>query len=139
MKVSVAVKRAENLVPDRFSEADELRIVDVDNMFVVESFCVDNPEGRDAAFAKKTIEWDCEAIICGQMDKAAFEIVADACVTRYLGTGHETMEAVEMMQAYKLPLIREYDGGPGCGGAEAWHRMTGHTDAGCGCEEPETK
>lgn len=139
MKTSVAVKKAENLVPDKFSEADELRIVDVDNMSVIKSFCVEDPEGRDSVFAKKTVEWDCEAIICGRMDKAPFEIVADAGVTRYLGIGHDTMEAVKMMQAYKLPLIREYDGGPGCGGAEAWHKMTGRTDAGCGCEEPETK
>lgn len=122
MKTSVAVTKAGDVVTERLSEADKLLIIDEDEMSVVKIILQERPEGRDVEFANQTVEYDCEAIICGKIDKEAFDIIADAGVSRYLGTGSEALKSIKLMQAYKLPLIREYDGGSGCRGAEIWRK-----------------
>ena len=80
-------------------------------------------------FARKVVEHDCEAVICGPMEKEAFEIVAGAGVTRYLGSGHTVQHAYSYMNRYKLELIRDYIGGPG---------PFGHSHSGaCECGEED--
>ena len=75
------------------------------------------------------MEHDCEAVICGPMEKEAFEIVAGAGVTRYLGSGHTVQHAYSYMNRYKLELIRDYIGGPG---------PFGHSHSGaCECGEED--
>ncbi len=51
-------------------------------------------------------EADCEAIITGGLSPAAFDLIADANITRYDGYGHPAGSALGLMDQYKLKLIR---------------------------------
>ncbi|MBU4439385.1 MAG: hypothetical protein KJ779_07455 [Firmicutes bacterium] len=67
--------------------------------------------------AQKIIDSNCEGIITGKfLSQKAFDILADACVTRYLGTGLSGMAALDLMNKKNLPLIRNYEGTNGCSG-----------------------
>lgn len=67
--------------------------------------------------AQKIIDLNCEGIVTGKfLSQKAFDILADACVTRYLGTGLSGIEALDMMNKRTLPLIRNYKGTNGCSG-----------------------
>jgi predicted Fe-Mo cluster-binding NifX family protein len=59
-----------------------------------------------AALAAAVIEADCEAIITGGLSPAAFDLIADANITRYDGYGHPAGSALGLMDQYKLKLIR---------------------------------
>ncbi len=117
MKISVATLgwEADALIPSNLLDASHLFIVDVEKFEVV---CVlpAAREKRDVAFAEWTVEANCEAIICGEVEREAFELLARACVSRYLGAGETVSCAIRSMNAYRLPLIREYRGGSGCPG-----------------------
>lgn len=118
MKISLAVSgnQANSLVPERLDQASHLFIADPEKFEVLRIYCLDDGMGRDIAFAKRTIDEDCEAIICGEIEEQAFELLAKACVSRYLGAGYTASQAVRLINRDQLPLIREYSGGPGCAG-----------------------
>lgn len=99
-------------VPEELSQATHLFLVDVEQFQVTE--IIPAPKtGADVFFAKKTVAADCEAILCGDIEKQAFEILAKASVSRYNAAGCTPTQAVRLMNAYQLPVIREYKGGPG--------------------------
>ena len=132
MKISAAVLNPKDLtVTDRLIEASALAVIDADVMKIVEIIFKESEAERDIYFAKETLRFDCEAIICGRIDKEAFDILADEGVSRYLGTGYDALEAVCMMQKRKLALIRDYDGGVGCAGHALWHSIKEYE--GCSC------
>jgi predicted Fe-Mo cluster-binding NifX family protein len=118
MKISVAVigNQARSLIPENLRQATHLFIVDTERFEVLRILTADEPMDRDVAFARRTIDENCEAIICGEIEERAFELLAAACVSRYNGTGHHASQATKLIKAYQLPLIREYIGGPGCAG-----------------------
>ena len=120
MKISVATagQEARSPVPGELKDAKYLFIVDVDRFEVTEVLPVP-AEKPDLWCAEQTVARDCEAILCGKIDKDAFEVLAKASVSRYEATGLDATRAVKAMNAYTLPVIREYTGGPGCGGAHA--------------------
>jgi len=67
--------------------------------------------------AQKIIDLNCEGIITGVFkNQPAFDLLADACLTRFLGVGHSGLEALEMMKQRTLPLIRNFEGTEGCSG-----------------------
>jgi predicted Fe-Mo cluster-binding NifX family protein len=67
--------------------------------------------------AQRIIDLNCEGIITGNFQsQKAFDILSDACVTRYLGTGYSGMAALDLMNKRSLPLIRNFEGTEGCSG-----------------------
>ncbi len=59
-----------------------------------------------AALAALVLAHDCEAIITGGLHPAAFDLNADAQVTRYDGLGCSAGKALALMEQYRLKLIR---------------------------------
>ncbi len=72
--------------------------------------------------AQKIIEFNCEGIISGAISHPeAFDILADACITRFLGPGFSGMEALDLMKKHELKLIRNINGTDGCDGEHDHH------------------
>lgn len=129
MKIAVTsdTEEIDGLVPSTFKDSLFLMIIDADQNQIFKVYGKQDPE--NLVFAKKVVEHDCEAVICGPIEKAAFEIMAGAGVTRYLGSGHTVQHAYDYMVKYRLDLIRDYAGGPGA---------VGHSHSGaCECGEEE--
>ncbi|MCI7262462.1 MAG: NifB/NifX family molybdenum-iron cluster-binding protein [Otoolea sp.] len=131
MKIAIAADTQEidGLVPATFKESPFLMIIDADKHEIFHIYGKQDPE--NLVFAKKIVEHDCEAVICGPIEKEPFEIIAGAGVTRYLGSGHTVQKAYSYMNRYQLELIRDYIGGPGAGG----HSHSGACE--CGEEHEE--
>ena len=84
----------------------------------------------DCSLARKIVEHDCEAVLCGPIEEAPFVILADeGCVTRYLACGLAAGAALREMEAYRLAMIPDFIGGTGCGSGQeescAKHREDG--------------
>jgi len=118
MKISVAVigVQSRSPIPERLDQATHLFIIDTEQFAVLRIFTPEETTDRDIAFAQQTINENCEAIICGEIEERPFELLAAACVSRYNGKGYHASQAARLINAYQLPLIREYIGGPGCAG-----------------------
>ncbi|MFT5697454.1 MAG: putative Fe-Mo cluster-binding NifX family protein [Desulforhopalus sp.] len=105
-------------VSEQFERCTNLLIVNVDTAQVTTIY---NPKESDEIagdrLAQKVLEYDCEAVITGLIRSTAFEVLAGACVTRFLGIGHNAGPALELMDSNSLDLIRDADGGTGCGGS----------------------
>jgi predicted Fe-Mo cluster-binding NifX family protein len=118
MKISIAVvgDQARSPIPENLRQATHLFIVDTERFEVLRVLTADEPTDRDVAFARRTIDENCEAIICGEIEKRAFDLLAEACVSRYNGTGFHASQATKLIKGYRLPLIRDHIGGQGCAG-----------------------
>ena len=114
MKIAIAASddSLDSKVAEKLCNANALHIVDVDRFEIVRIYRSDD-ENRDIFFAHAALEEDCEAMICGEIRKDAFEILASASVTRYDGGGMTLSDAVAGMNAHALPLIRDHRDGPG--------------------------
>ena len=77
----------------------------------------------DLLCAKSTVDENCEAIICGDMDVKAFNLLADHMITRFYGWGATASQAVRMMLDNQLQLIREARNGGHCQGEEHWAEL----------------
>lgn len=100
----------ESKVSEEFEESKYLLIVETDDL----SFNFYPYDHKDPVkMAKKIIECNCEAVITGSIEEAAFEELATAQVTRYYGSNYNAREALNLMEAYKLDYIRDYKGGEG--------------------------
>ncbi len=120
MKIAVATtgQQADSMIPSKLSTAKFLFIVDMEDFEVTKIY--DAPDlDRDVAFAHFTVEEDCEAIICGQIKKDAFEILFKAGVSRYDGAGKTATEALKRLAAYRLDMITDCIGGTGCVGSQS--------------------
>jgi predicted Fe-Mo cluster-binding NifX family protein len=105
-------KDLESPVAEVFETCRYLLIVDMDSM---ETEAIENTFGKpEEDLSKRILDRDCEAVITGQISPEAFEIVAGACVTRYLGIGHTAGNALDLMQRYALDLIKSADGSDSC-------------------------
>jgi len=113
-------------IPALFADANYLLIVDADTGAVHAKY---NRSGiTDSDFARKLIEHDCEAVLCGPIERESFLIIADeGCITRYNCVGLSVSDALKAMRADQLPFIVDFIGGIGCGSA--------HTNCECGHEE----
>ena len=116
MHISIAVleNQPSALVANELQQAHCLLIFETTTNEVVGLFNEVNNTRPDIAFAKATIDRKCEAIICGEIEKEAFEPLAREMITRYNGQGLEVNEAIRLFDAGLLPLIRDYSGGTGC-------------------------
>ncbi len=126
MLIAVMSDRADRSgrVPDCFEESPSLLLIETDGDRLVRAF-----EGESAErYAARIIESGCEAVVCGRhIGKDCFGPIADAGVTRYEGSGLDVIAAARGADRGTLPLIPEYEGGPGCG--------SGTGDCDCGHDE----
>ncbi|NLV51196.1 MAG: hypothetical protein GXY20_10955 [Clostridiales bacterium] len=116
MNIAVAADGCtiESIVSEKFAACRYLLIVNMDNM---ELSAFKNPGEPNIGFLLGKIrEYNCEALITGQLAPAAFDVIAGDCVTRYDGHGIPARVSLELMEQYKLALIRNPDGTDSCGG-----------------------
>ena len=113
MRVAVCseTEDAGGLVPADFKTSPFLLMIDVEKNQIYHVYGKQDPENR--VFAEKTVDQGCEAIICGPLEKEPFEIMANAGISRFDGSGHKAQRAYIRFLRNQLPLIRDYIGGPG--------------------------
>ena len=113
MLIAVMSDRAElsGRVPDRFEASPALLLIEAGDGRLIRAF-----SGASAAdYVRKIVESGCEAVVCGcHIGKECFDPIADAGVTRYDGDGLNVLDAALAADRGTLPLIPEYEGGPGC-------------------------
>ena len=119
MLIAVAAleKGADTLVPETYEESRRLCIVETDDGSVIAAY--DDPGEGGLFFAQKTAAHACEAIASGRFLTApAFDLLADACITRYYAAGLPVLEAAAAADRGVLPILTDYEGGRGCGSHE---------------------
>jgi predicted Fe-Mo cluster-binding NifX family protein len=115
MKIAVATNgnTLEDRVSNEFESSTHLLVVETEDR----SFEVYQNDIRSCKtgleMAKIIKECDCEAVITGSIGQVAFEEIADAQITRYMGAGLIAKDALNMMENYQLSIISEYKGGEG--------------------------
>lgn len=138
MLIAVAVdeRSPHAAVSEHLADAKCLLIVDPEQNQVTEVLEAADG-GADLLFAKASAERDCEAIICGDIDKAAFDLLADNMITRYYGWGATASQAVRMMQERRLQLIRQSRQGDHCQGEEHWAELQRSADTLAAKQKPQ--
>ena len=115
MKIAVttAGEALNSLVFGEFARTPYLLVV---NMETMEKTVVPHtPDtGSDEALARAILEYDCEAVITGKLEEKAFNVLANAAVTRYAGTGMTAEYALTAMENRELKLIRNPEGTDEC-------------------------
>ena len=115
MKIAVmsSLPSPEGIVPDTFETAPALLIVETDDNSISTIVCSSKPKD----YVDKIIETWCEAVVTGvHIGKECFDPIADESITRYDGAGLNVLVAARKADRGLLPIIPEYEGGPGCGG-----------------------
>jgi len=116
MKIAVAAEgnSLESVVAKDFTTCKALLIVTMPEMTIqaVENTAPENGE----SLAQKVVAFDCEALIIGALKEPEFEILADACVTRYIGDGHSVEKSLDLMERRCLRMIRNMEGTDDCSG-----------------------
>ena len=115
MRIAAAAKGMdlESIIADRYEESRALLIVETDDLSVVAAY--QNEDADGTFMGKKIIEYGCEAVVCGIMQKNGFEILANEGVSRYHGAGLKVREGITGSLYNRLPLIPDFEGGTGCG------------------------
>lgn len=120
MNIAIAVDgdNMKSIVSEQLEFCKNLLVVNVDTQ---ELLVFANSEATEEIagerLAQKIIEHNCEAVITGLIKPTAFNIIADNCVTRFLGVGHTASTSLELMDSNNLDVIRAADGQTGCGGS----------------------
>ena len=104
-------EEVDGIVPMTFKDSPFLMIIDADKSQVFKVYGKQDPE--NLVFARKVLEHDCEAVICGPLEKEAFNLLAFHGVTRYNGAGKKVQRAYYYAMSYRLEMLRDYIGGPG--------------------------
>ncbi|AET69306.1 hypothetical protein Desor_3852 [Desulfosporosinus orientis DSM 765] len=119
MYIAVAAdgKNLDSKVSDEFERCLYLLIVNMNDL----SFTViknDNLSERASAenLASAVLSYNCEALITGDIRPLAFNILADAYVTRLFGADSSVKNALELMEKGSLKIIKNYDGTEKCSG-----------------------
>lgn len=119
MKIAITADDVDtnSTVPEKFANARWLLIVDMDQYIICESIekCEDDPENEK--FARVIVNRDCESVICGEIEKTPFEILAERQITRSYGSGLTVMDALNCEGM--LPFITDYANGSGCGSSHS--------------------
>lgn len=111
--VTAAGETLNSLVFGEFAKAPFLLIVDMETM---KSTVVPHTPGAgsDTELAQKVVDFNCEAVITGKLEEGAFNILANAAVTRYAGTGMTAEYSLQAMENRELKLIRNPEGTDEC-------------------------
>lgn len=114
MLIAVAADGNElkSAVSNNFESCRFLLIVETDDM----SFYVFKNIGIPKALTDEIIKYDCEAVITGNFAPESFNAIADACITRYDGSGLNATQALDRMDKNTLDYIRNADGSDSCEG-----------------------
>lgn len=119
MNIAVAAdgKSLHNLVSEQFEQCLYLLIVNMNDLSVI---VIKNHQllanSSDENLANEVLKYDCEAVITGNINSAAFNVLADAGVTRFFGVGHSVQNALELMGKKSLEFIKNCDGTNVCDG-----------------------
>jgi len=140
IKVAVATSDAGSgsIVPAFYRDAACLLIMDADSGSMLYTINRDgmDPFERSLFFAQKVVEYDCEAILCGELEVEPFAILAEEnCVTRFMAAGLTAPESIQRMNDYELALLTDHIGGTGCSEPDpsrCEHNGCGDCD---GCDE----
>lgn len=119
--VSADGKDLSGVVSEKFEESRYLLMIETDAM----SCEAIEKKGDALALARIIVDRDCEAVITGSLTPEIFNVIADACVTRYKGGGLTVAEAVERMDKNALDYIRYSDEHGTCPGE--------HSGGECNC------
>ncbi|MFA6941424.1 MAG: NifB/NifX family molybdenum-iron cluster-binding protein [Clostridiaceae bacterium] len=117
MNIAVAAdgKNLDSKVSEEFEQCLYLLIVNMDDLGIT---AVKNNELSESStgenLAKEVLKYDCEALITGKIKPLAFDILADACVTRFIGDHNLVQNALELMEKNSLKLLRNYEGTEEC-------------------------
>ncbi|WP_373484171.1 hypothetical protein [Acetobacterium sp.] len=117
MKIAMTTngKTLDSLISDNFDANQKFLVVKISDMST-EEIAISN-DLTAADLAQKVIDLNCEGIITGNfLSEKAFDLLADGCVTRYLGSGYSVAEAIKLMEKRTLPLIRNFEGTDKCSG-----------------------
>jgi len=110
MNIAVAAdgKSLESQVSEKFELCSYMLIVNMNDL-TVSVINKDELSGTslEENLAHKILEHNCEAVITGNINQVAFDILADAYVTRYFGAGHSVKDALELSEKRLLKLIKE--------------------------------
>ncbi|MGV8906375.1 MAG: NifB/NifX family molybdenum-iron cluster-binding protein [Acetobacterium sp.] len=107
-------KTLANDVSEHFNCCHYLLVVDTSDLSIQ---AIENESAfTGETLAKKVLDFNCEGTITGELNRSEFDILADAYITRYLGSGHSGTEALDLIKKRKLSLIRTFDGAQQCGG-----------------------
>lgn len=114
LAITMDGKTLESTVSKRFESCSHLLIVNTEDGSIE---AIENSDAvSEEKLAQKVIDCDCEGIITGAFNAAAFNVLADAYITRFAAAGHSGIEALELMKKRELELIKTVDGSEGCGG-----------------------
>jgi hypothetical protein len=123
LKIAVAAADATvyGAIPVLFRDATHLLVMDADTDEVLE--VVEGgglaPDERSLYLAGKVVEHDCEALLCGGLEREPFAVLAEEnCVTRYEAADLNILDAVNWMNNNALGLITDFIGGTGCPDAD---------------------
>ncbi|MDD3306915.1 MAG: hypothetical protein PHO29_07445 [Acetobacterium sp.] len=117
MKIAFTIngKTLDAPISDHFDTNQDILVVKISDMSTEEINITTDLTVEE--LAQKVIDMNCEGIITGNfLSEKAFDLLADGCVTRYLGSGYSGLEAIELMAKRTLPLIRNFEGTEGCSG-----------------------
>lgn len=116
MHIAVATEGEDlhSKVSEQFNTCNYLLIVNLNNLDVYAIKNEENDSGEK--LANEVVKYHCEAIITGKLSSIAFDILADACVTRYLGVGNLAKNALSLMEKNQLSYIKNIQGTNDCGG-----------------------
>lgn len=127
MKIALTTNESsvDAIVSKTFEGSNFLLVIETDDLSM-KIYRKTDEDGID--YAKKIIEDDCEAVITGTIEEKAFELLASACISRMKGTGYTARDALAMMDAYELEIIRDFNGSTG-------KHHHGHSKGLCSCDD----
>lgn len=119
MNIAVAAdgKSLASKVSEEFERCLYLLIVNMDDLsirVIKNEELSENSSGEN--LAGEVLRYDCEALITGKIKPLAFNLLADAFVTRFLGVGRSVQNALDLMERNSLAILKNYDGTEECGG-----------------------
>ena len=93
--VTSTTEELDGIVPKTFEESPFLMIIDADKNQIIKIY--GKQDEKNMVFAQKVVDHDCEAVICGPIEKEPFELMAGKMVSRYDGSGHTVERAYKYM------------------------------------------
>ncbi|MBO5495934.1 MAG: hypothetical protein J5967_00895 [Oscillospiraceae bacterium] len=99
MRIAVAAGPA--TVPATLEESTRLLVLETEDGSVL----AERPGPDPVGFAELALQTDCEAVACGKIcDAAAFSLLAENGVTRYIAPGLAPLDAARKAEAGSLPI-----------------------------------
>lgn len=93
-----------------------LTVSDAGEVLTTVPLQIEQGHGAALATAQIILQHRCEAVLTGSLPEAAFDLLADAGITRYHAIGLMVEEAVHAMNNRQLDFIRSPEGAAGCSG-----------------------